>query len=61
MLGKPLLQHNGSRDFLKVRGETVRGWIYQQELHAVKLGGEFPVAVKGLRSLVNQNTAREPG
>lgn len=47
-------------ELLKVREQTVRTWIHQQELRAVKLGREFRVAVKDLEAFVNEHATREP-
>ncbi|MEM7491443.1 MAG: helix-turn-helix domain-containing protein [Pseudomonadota bacterium] len=47
-------------DLLKVREQTVRAWIHQEELRAVKLGREFRVAVKDLEAFVNDRATRAP-
>ncbi|KUJ79736.1 helix-turn-helix domain-containing protein [Ruegeria profundi] len=60
MLSKPFLTTHEIAELLKVREQTVRGWIHQQELRAVKLGREFRVAVKDLEAFVNEHATREP-
>jgi excisionase family DNA binding protein len=60
MLSKPFMTTQEIADLLKVREQTVRNWIHQQELRAVKLGREFRVAVKDLEAFVNEHATREP-
>ena len=60
MLSKPFLTTQEIAELLKVREQTVRGWIHQQERRAVKLGREFRVAVKDLEAFVNEHATREP-
>jgi excisionase family DNA binding protein len=60
MLSKPFLTTQEIAALLKVREQTVRGWIHQQELRAVKLGREFRVAVRDLETFVNEHATREP-
>ena len=60
MLSKPFLTTQEIAELLKVREQTVRKWIHQQELRAVKLGREFRVAAKDLESFVNEHATREP-
>lgn len=60
MLSKPFLTTHESAELLKVREQTVRSWIHQRELRAVKLGREFRVAVKDLEAFVNEHATREP-
>ena len=45
---------------MAARYQTVRGWINQQELLAIKLGREFQVAAKDLEAFVNEHATREP-
>ncbi|MEO1723778.1 MAG: helix-turn-helix domain-containing protein [Pseudomonadota bacterium] len=60
MLSKPFLTTLEIAELLKVREQTVRAWIHQQKLRAVKLGREFRVAVKDLEAFVDENATREP-
>lgn len=60
MLSKPLMTTQEIAELLKVREQTVRSWIHQQELRAIKLGREFRVAVKDLEAFVNEHATREP-
>ncbi|MBO9418956.1 helix-turn-helix domain-containing protein [Labrenzia sp. R4_2] len=60
MLSKPFLTTHEIAELLKVREPTVRTWIHQQELRAVKLGREFRVAVKDLEAFVNEHATRAP-
>ncbi len=55
MLSKPFLTTLEIADLLKVGEQTVRTWIHQKELRAVKLGREYRVAVKDLEIFVDQN------
>jgi excisionase family DNA binding protein len=60
MLSQPFLTTQEIAELLKVREPTVRSWIHQQELRAVKLGREFRVAVKDLEAFVEEHATREP-
>jgi len=60
MLSKPFLTTHEIAELLKVREQTVRAWIHQQELRAVRLGREFRVAVKDLEAFVDEHATREP-
>jgi len=60
MMSRPFLTTHEIAELLKVREQTVRSWIHQQELRAVKLGREFRVAVKDLEAFVNEHATREP-
>ena len=60
MLSKPFMTTHEIAELLKVREQTVRGWIHQRDLRAVKLGREFRVAVKDLEAFVNEHATREP-
>ena len=60
MLSKPFLTTHEIAELLKVREQTVRTWIHQEELRAVKLGREFRVAVKDLETFVNEHATRAP-
>lgn len=60
MLSKPFLTTHEIAELLKVREPTVRTWIHQEQLRAVKLGREFRVAVKDLEAFVNEHATRAP-
>lgn len=60
MLSKPFLTTQDIADLLKVREQTVRGWIHRRDLRAVKLGREFRVAVRDLEAFVDQHATRAP-
>ncbi len=60
MLSKPFMTTQDVAELLKVREPTVRSWIRQEELRAVKIGREFRVAVKDLEAFVNEHATREP-
>ncbi|WP_306147044.1 MULTISPECIES: helix-turn-helix domain-containing protein [unclassified Roseibium] len=60
MLSKPFLTTHEIAELLKVGEPTVRTWIHQEELRAVKLGREFRVAVKDLEAFVNEHATRAP-
>jgi excisionase family DNA binding protein len=60
MLSKPFMTTQEVADLLKVREQTVRAWIHNSELRAVKLGREFRVAVKDLEAFVNERATRPP-
>ena len=60
MLSKPFLTTQEIAALLKVREQTVRGWIHHRDLRAVKLGREYRVAVRDLEAFVNEHATREP-
>lgn len=60
MLSKPMLTVHEVADLLKVKESTVRAWINDASLRAVKLGKEWRIAVKDLESFVESH-ANRPG
>ncbi|MCY4190686.1 MAG: helix-turn-helix domain-containing protein [Rhodospirillaceae bacterium] len=58
MLTKPMLTVHEVADLLKVRESTVRTWIHDATLRAVKLGKEWRVAAKDLEAFVESNANR---
>lgn len=60
MLSRPFMTTQDVAELLKVRESTVRSWIRQEELRAVKIGREFRVAVKDLEAFVNEHATRAP-
>ncbi len=53
MLSQPFMTTHDVAELLKVSETTVRGWIHEAELRAVRFGREFRVAVKDLEAFVN--------
>lgn len=53
MLSKPFKTTHEVAELLKVTETTVRAWIHDGELRAIRLGREFRVAVKDLEAFVN--------
>ncbi len=60
MLSRPFMTTQDVAELLKVREPTVRSWIRQAELRAVKIGREFRVAVKDLEAFLNEHATRAP-
>ncbi len=55
MLSKPFLTTHEIAELLKVSESTVRSWIHEGELRAVRLGREFRISVKDLEAFVNDH------
>ena len=53
MLSKPFMTTHEIAELLKVSEATVRTWIHDSELRAIRFGREFRVAVKDLEAFVN--------
>jgi len=60
MLSKPFLTTHEVAELLKVGEPTVRTWIHNLELRAVRLGREYRVAVRDLEAFVNEHATRPP-
>jgi len=60
VLSRPFMTTHEIAELLKVREQTVRAWIHQRELRAVRLGREFRVAVRDLEAFVDAHATREP-
>ncbi len=60
MLSKPFMTIHEIADLLKVNETTVRGWIHDRQLRAVRLGREFRVAVDDLEAFVDEHATRPP-
>ena len=58
MLSKPFKTTHDIAELLKVNEATVRAWIHDGELRAIRLGREFRVAVKDLEAFVNAHATR---
>lgn len=60
MLSKPLMTVHDVAELLQVKEATVRSWINDQSLRAVKFGKEWRVAVKDLEAFVDSHANRPP-
>jgi len=60
MLSKPFMTTHEIAELLKVSEATVRTWIHESELRAVRFGREFRVAVKDLEAFVNAHATKPP-
>ena len=60
MLSKPFMTTQEIAELLKVKEPTVRSWIHDADLRAVKIGREFRIAVKDLEAFLNEHATREP-
>ena len=58
MLSKPFMTTQEIAELLKVSEATVRTWIHDSELRAIRFGREFRVAVKDLEAFVNAHETR---
>jgi excisionase family DNA binding protein len=61
MLSRPLLTVHETAQALKVKESTVRAWIRDKQLRAVKFGREWRVAHIDLETFLNQRANREAG
>jgi excisionase family DNA binding protein len=60
MLRKPLLTVHEVAALLKVRESTIRAWINEGDLRAIRFGREWRVAEKDLESFLNTHANRPP-
>jgi excisionase family DNA binding protein len=60
MLSQPLLTVHDTAQALKVKESTVRTWIREKKLRAIKFGREWRVTVVDLEKFLNENANREP-
>lgn len=60
MLAQPLLTVHETAQTLKVKESTVRSWIRDRKLRAIKFGREWRVAVVDLEKFLNDNANRAP-
>ena len=58
MLSKPFFTIHEIAELMKVSEATVRHWIHDGELRAVRLSREFRVAAKDLEAFVNEHATR---
>ncbi|NKB57329.1 MAG: excisionase family DNA-binding protein [Alphaproteobacteria bacterium] len=60
MLSRPMLTVHEVADLLKVKESTVRAWIHDNSLRAVKFGRDWRVAYKDLEAFTNARANRAP-
>ncbi|WP_416899767.1 MAG: helix-turn-helix domain-containing protein [Minwuia sp.] len=60
MLSRPMLTIHEVSDLLKMKESTVRGWINDGNLRAVKFGRDWRVAYKDLEAFVEARANRPP-
>jgi len=58
MLSKPFMTTHEIAELFKVSEATVRAWIHEGELRAIRVGREFRVAVKELEAFVEAHATR---
>ena len=58
MLSKPFMTTHEIAELLKVSEATVRTWIHEGDLRAIRFGREFRIAVKDLEAFVNAHATR---
>ncbi len=58
MLSQPLLTVHETAEHLKVKESTVRVWIREKKLRAIKFGREWRVTVADLQAFLNENANR---
>ncbi len=61
MLSKPMLTIHEVAALLKMRESTVRAWINDGQLRAVKFGRDWRVAQRDLEAYLNAHANRDPG
>ncbi len=55
MLNRPLLTVHETAEQLKVKESTIRAWIRNGKLRAIKFGREWRITVKDLERFLNEN------
>lgn len=55
MLISPLLTVHETAEQLKVKESTIRAWIRQEKLRAIKFGREWRIAMRDLERFINDN------
>jgi excisionase family DNA binding protein len=58
MLSKPFMTTHEIAELFKVSEATVRAWIHEGELRAIRLGREFRVAAKDMEAFVDSHATR---
>jgi excisionase family DNA binding protein len=56
MLSRPLMTVHDAANVLQVQEATVRSWIRERRIRAIKLGKEWRIAVKDLEDFLNDHT-----
>lgn len=56
MLSRPLMTVHDAANVLQVQEATVRSWIRDRRIRAIKLGKEWRIAVKDLEDFLNDHT-----
>lgn len=56
MLSRPLLTVHDAAGMLQVQEATVRTWIRDRRIRAIKVGKEWRIAQKDLEDFLNDNT-----
>ena len=60
MFSTPFMTTHEIAELLKVSEATVRGWIHDETLRAIRLGREFRIAAEDLEAFVNDHATRPP-
>lgn len=60
MLSTPLLTVHEVAELLKMRESTVRSWINDGQLRAIKFGRDWRVAQRDLEAYLNSHANRAP-
>lgn len=60
-MSKPFKTTHEIAELFKVSEATVRAWIHEGDLRAIRLGREFRVAVKDLEDFVKAHATRAEG
>lgn len=55
MLTRPLLTVHETAEQLRVKESTIRTWIRQEKLRAIKFGREWRIAIRDLERFLNDN------
>lgn len=58
MLSRPFYTTHEIAELLKISEATIRSWIHEGELRAVRFGREFRVAAKDLEAFVTAHATR---
>ena len=56
MLSRHLMTVHDAANVLQVQEATVRSWIRERRIRAIKLGKEWRIAVKDLEDFLNDHT-----
>lgn len=60
MLSRPFFTTQEIAELLKVSEATVRNWIHEGELRAVRIGRDFRVAAVDLEAFLDAHATRPP-